>query len=293
MKINNVLVDDELINFLIKSVRNKKTLSNLDSEFITREIVKFLSNHLNHIPKLHNEKSKEHKELIKFIRAKSHDVYEIFQTGDINKRNELLFEIKKLSKENVIPLLDTHISTKERLSSYNEVYKKIFAETNIPNSILDIGCGLNPISIPFMNFDSDKLKKIKYFASELSCEDLKIIDSFFEKFKINGKTFACNLVHDFEKLKEYKCDVCFAFKLFDVLETQKKNVGYDIIESLNCKYLVASFALTNIKQEAMKREKVHYFERFLSKLGLSFDSFLLMGELFYIVPLKDDKDLEK
>ena len=292
MKINNTIVSDDLIEFLIESIRDKKTLTNLDSEFIKREIVKFISNHLDYISKLSNDKSKEHKELIKFVRAKSHDVYEIFQTRDIDKRAELLSDMKSLSKESVVLLLETHISTKERLPLYEEIYKKIFAEIGVPTSILDIGCGLNPISIPYMNFDSKKLKKIEYFASELGSEDLKIINFFFEKFGINGKTFDCDIVHDYEKLKDYKCDVCFAFKLFDVLETQKENIGYEIIESLNCKYLVSSFALKNIKQETMKREKVHYFERFLTKLGLSFDSFLMGGELFYIVPLKDDKELD-
>jgi 16S rRNA (guanine(1405)-N(7))-methyltransferase len=284
MKINNVDVNDELITNVVNSVRSKKTLIFMDEKFIISEIVKFLSNHLNYIPKLNNKKSKEFETVVKHVRSRCHDIYEIFQTRDIEKRDEILNSVKKITKENVVPILETHISTKERLPYYENLYKDIFNKTGIPKIILDIGCGLNPISIPYMDVD---FSKIKYFASEFSKEDTNFIENFFLKFKINGEAFSCNIVKEYELLSKYPCDVCFAFKLFDVLESQEEHISYKIISSLKCNYLVASFSMKNIKNLAMKRTSVSYFERFLINMGFSWSTISIENELFYIVDMKE------
>jgi 16S rRNA (guanine(1405)-N(7))-methyltransferase len=286
MIINSKEIQDEIIENLITEIRSKKKIATLDKNFIILEIKKYLSNHLNYIPKLSNKKSTEYKSIIKHVRSKSHDIYEIFQTNKTKERKKIIDDIKKLEKTDVLPLLDTHISTKERIPLYEELFKKIFSITGIPQSILDIGCGLNPVSIPFMEID---IKKIKYYACEMSQDDIDIIKKFFDKFQINGETFSCNLVTSYDCLLNYKCDICFAFKLFDVLESQKKNISYKIIESIKCKYLVASFATINIKNEKMRREKISYFERFIKKLGYSFKSLCLENELFYIISLENEK----
>jgi 2-polyprenyl-3-methyl-5-hydroxy-6-metoxy-1,4-benzoquinol methylase len=290
MKINNMDVDDSLIDSLIDAVRTKKTLVNIDKQFIKTHLVKFLSNHLNYIPKLTNTKSKEFVSTIKYVRSQSHNIYEIFQTTNISKREKLLNEMKTLDTNSVVPLLETHISTKERLPYYEETYKEIFQRIGFPKgkiSILDIGCGLNPISIPYLEINT---KKLTYYASEMSADDLTIINHFFSKFHILGETFSCNLTKDYEKLKKYPVFVCFAFKVFDVLESQEVHIGYEILSSINADYLIASFPLQNIKQMSMERSKVNYFERFLNKTSRTFETFSTENELFYIVSLKTPLD---
>jgi len=289
MNINNKNVDDILIKKIIGSVKSKKTLIFMDDRFITSEIVKFLSNHLKFISKLENEKSKEFEAVVKHVRSRCHDIYEIFQTRDVEKRDLLLNNIKKLTKENAVPILETHISTKERLPYYETLYKDIFGLIGVPNSIFDIGCGLNPISIPFMESAGLKLSKIRYCATEMSLEDTNFIGNFFMKFKMESEVFPCNIVKEYGLLSKYPCDVCFAFKLFDVLESQEENISYKIIESLKCKYLVASFSMKNIKNQKMKRTSVSYFERFLTKLGYSWSTLSIENELFYIVDMSSKK----
>lgn len=280
MIINNTDVSDELIDSIIFAVRHKKTLKFMDKRFINFEIIKFLSNHLDYIPNLNNKKSNDFEAIVKHVRSRCHDIYEIFQTQNIEKRDTILNSINILTKKSIAPLLSTHLSTKERLPHYETLYKKIFDITSVPKTILDIGCGLNPISIPYMNID---LSKLKYFASELSVEDTNFIENFFVKFNINGEAFLCNIVKEYQLLSKYPADACFAFKLFDVLESQEKNISYKIISVLKCKWLVASFSLKNIKNKKMKRDKPHYFERFLNNMEYGFETVLFENEIFYVV----------
>jgi len=281
MEVNHVIVDDAVINHLIEDIRDKPTLRNLSTEFCTAELRKYLSNRMSTLTRLSNPKSKEYKLTVKYVRQKSHDIYEIFQTKEVSRRAELLLGIEHFTPEEHIPILKTHLSTKERIPFYPQLYELLFAVTGYPKSILDIGCGFNPLSLPFMHLHIDGLY---YIASDLGGEDLFLVQKYFDRIGLlEGKTFACNLITDYEKLKEHPADICFAFKLFDVLETQKENITYKVLSSLRCTYLIASFPLHNIKSEAMKRKKISYFERMVGKLGFVYKTIFFENELFYIV----------
>jgi 16S rRNA (guanine(1405)-N(7))-methyltransferase len=47
-------------------------------------------------------------------------------------------------------LLESHVSTRERLPHYGEFYARLFALAGVPRSILDVGCGMHPLSYPFL-----------------------------------------------------------------------------------------------------------------------------------------------
>jgi hypothetical protein len=49
----------------------------------------------------------------------------------------------------VSELLAAHVSTVERTPYYKDFYSNLFAAISPPKSILDIGCGLHPLSYPF------------------------------------------------------------------------------------------------------------------------------------------------
>jgi 16S rRNA (guanine(1405)-N(7))-methyltransferase len=46
-------------------------------------------------------------------------------------------------------LLQTHISTQERLPHYQEFYRTLFGLIQPPRTILDIGCGIHPLTYPY------------------------------------------------------------------------------------------------------------------------------------------------
>jgi 16S rRNA (guanine(1405)-N(7))-methyltransferase len=66
-------------------------------------------------------------------------------------------------------LLASHVSSKERLPYIEEFYRQLFECINPPQTIVDIGCGLHPLSYPFDN--SMALKA--YFAID---KDVSAID---------------------------------------------------------------------------------------------------------------------
>jgi hypothetical protein len=58
-------------------------------------------------------------------------------------------------------LLQTHVSTKERAADYPQFYRTLFKLRPAPRRILDIGCGIHPLSYPFTPAD---IRPDVYFA---------------------------------------------------------------------------------------------------------------------------------
>jgi len=291
MQIYNFVVSELILEKIISEIKEKPTLRNMDAVFITEQIKKYLEQNVKALEKLENKKSKEYKELIKNVRKKCHDIYEIFQTKTTSgDRLDMVEKIEDLSIDSHLPVLKSHLSTKERIPNYKKFYEDIYSTIGYPKSILDIGCGFNPFSLPFMHIE---IEGLQYCASDLSYDDLKVIEAYFSRIgMIGSSTFRMNLIKDYKQLKKYPTDVCFAFKLFDVLESQKENISYEIIKAIPSKYLVATFPMQNIKAKSMKRTHVSYFERMLRNLNLNYKLISYPNELVYIVYDKKIKKLK-
>jgi len=263
MKIYNKEIDIKTIENIISEVRKNKKYSKLDDELILKAVKKYLMQNFSDIEKVSNKKSSAFEKLVKFVRKEYYDVYGLFQKG-------------KLSGN----LLERHVSTKERIAIYGELYEKIFAIIGKPKTILDLGCGRNPFSFEQMN-----LGKIKYVASDLSSGDLKEIQKYFDDFGINGETIKLDLSdeEDVDKLKKIKADVCFLFKVLDVVETKNKNITYKILSSINSPWIVVSFPRKNVKGELLRTPNRPWFERFCRNLKYEFTIIAFDNELFYLV----------
>jgi 16S rRNA (guanine(1405)-N(7))-methyltransferase len=261
---------------IITDVRKKKEYLNLDDNFILKHLEEYFRLHpktaeyLKDLPKERLTKNAKYKNTIKHIRAISRKIYGIFQK-DVGKRNELL------EKDDIKSLLLTHLSTKERIEVYPELYKKILKYTPL-DSILDLACGLNPISIVYM----PKLPS-EYEAVDLSADDAKFLNRFFENKKIKGKSHAINLAVDFKKVQKLKsCHTAFLFKALDSLEAQNRNMTYEFLPLIPADVLIVSFTTVNVKQQPLTRPRRSWFEKVCNRIDFSFETFELGNEIFYV-----------
>lgn len=243
---------------LVKKIKEKKELSSLPDEFVS-EIT------LRHLSGINPEKlsSSDKKLIVKEARAELRRSTGMFQKGF--KDREYLLE-----KEDYSALLNTHSSTAERLEFYPEL-KKIISELN-PKSILDLGCGLNPLAIAS--------KSIIYYAVDIKEDELRLIEKFFRKNSIKGKIFVRDLRKPIDNLPS--ADLCLIFKLFDILSSDRKQAEY-IIKNLKCKFLLVSFSTKTLSGRQMRFFRRLWFERMLSRLSYSFSLFKSSNEIFYLV----------
>lgn len=258
----------EVIDLILK----KKELLGISNEVALKEINRNLNKKIIKIIEEKRFKSKEFKDFLKKVRAQLRRQFGAFNNPHI-KRNELI------EKKDYNGILLSHQSSKERMPYYKEVYLKIFKKHDISVSIIDIGCGFNPLSIEYMPFIPKN-----YLALDINEKDLEIINTYFKQKKINGKirVFDATNQSNYSFSKNY--DVCFAFKLFEILErTKSHRLTEDIINLIPSNTIVASFSTRTLSNAPMTKKRRIWFEVMSLRLGYSIESFSIPNELFYIL----------
>ena len=278
-------IDSELVNFLVGLVKEKKELRNVDYGIVKEKILKILNSNNKILQNLSankkNKKNRYVKEFVKEIRAELREIYGVFILKNYSKKENLLEKIGKDPKiENYNKILRLHKSSKERLPYYAAVYKMIFTITGRPKNIVDLACGLNPVSYPYLGFNPE------YFASDLNQKDCDFINKFFEKLSIPGKAVPIDLTKPEEWSKIPECDVCFLLKTLDSLETVKKNVSRELINAINCKFLVVSFPKESLGgKKSIDSSKRNWFYKILQQKKFKYEEFEVSNELFIVVSI--------
>jgi 16S rRNA (guanine(1405)-N(7))-methyltransferase len=278
---------DDKMKLLVEDIILKRELSNLDPAFVLEKLKLELKKNRKAREKLERSeyqkfrRSKEHELLLKAVRQGLRQVYGVFILDDYKKRHELLEELKDTptiaDHERILSL---HKSSQERIDIYLVVYKKIFEHTGVPKKILDLGCGLNPVSYPFLGC------RPEYTACDLAEKDLQFIAEYFKIMKVKGKTKRIDLVtqqDEAAKLSE-GVDITFLFKALDSLEAVKWNASESLMKKLKSRFVVVSFASKSIGgRKEIKKERRAWFEKVLKRNGWEYSEFELPGEFFYVV----------
>ena len=261
---------------ILDEIKKKKILRDLEDHFVLELLDDYLVKHPKLIVKLKEkgsfQKSKEFKLIVKDVRSVLHDVYGLFSFD--KKKVEKLLKEKEFDLDWHVKVLKCSKSTSERLNYYPIIYEQIWSEIGEIKSILDLGCGLNPFSLLYMD-----LKNVEYSAYELTSGYCDVINKYFKLAKVNGKCESVDLL----KIKKLpKADVCFLFKVLDGLEQIKLNYTLELFEKISSKFIIVSFATRSINA-GKKFNRGKWFIRMLDKMKLKYKFFETDNEIFYII----------
>jgi hypothetical protein len=141
---------------------------------------------------------------------------------------------KLLSLKNKEPewILRKHISTRERLPFYKEIYKRIFSEYKTA-SVVDLGAGINGFSF---NFFKEVGVKVKYTAIESVGQLVELMNFYFKENKFSAKAINESLFEKEKVLKvikeQEKPRIVFLFKVIDALEKIKRDSSKELISEI-------------------------------------------------------------
>jgi len=286
MLVGNKLIEEQKVIELIEAIRKKKELNEVSQEFVKDHLFSYLTKNSKLVDFLDNPKSAKYKQVIKEVRADLRKVYGLFRVEEKSKvRVQLVDELLKASLQKrkglIADILGTHASTKERLPIYEKLYAEIFKITGKPEKIVDLGCGINPFSVSFT-----KLKKLKYYAYDISNDEMDLLNKYFtllnkKNSKFEGHAEVLDILH-FAKLP--KADVCFLFKMTDVLDRGKGHKTTEkVIEMVPAKWIVVSFATKTMSGKKMTAPKRKWMEWLCNRLGYKYKVLSFANELFYVV----------
>ena len=276
---------------IIFEIKKNKKYASIANSLIEKEIEKYFALH----PSLKNQplKKSQIKIIIKNVRAQLHRIYASYQTKKKKNKEDYFQELQIAVEKNdeqqirtiTKKMLAIAISTKERTSDYETIYKNIFAETGKPTTVIDLGAGLNPLSFPFMQLHSSY-----YYAYDIDENDKALLNKYFaimKKQNLQGKADIFDLTEKDSIKNLPQADIIFAFKLFDLLDTKKKKFSEEIITEIfkknKTKFIVASFATKTLSNKPMNLPRRIGFEKMLQRNKFTFQSFSTDNEIFYVI----------
>lgn len=273
----------EKLGSLIQDIKKKKELKELSESFVKKELTAFFRQNPKLSKSLDNPRSAYYKQIVKGVRAKLRRVYGLFRDKDRNSLIKKLLKGKDVVKgrDVVKEILQTHSSTKERLPFYGELYHKIFAVTGKPVTIIDLGSGINPFSIPYM-----KLKQLAYHAYDLNKEEIASLNKYFKFLNKSNPFFRGKAeVLDITEVKKIlPADIAFLFKMTDVIDRGKGHKKTEeVITAISAKYVIVSFPTITMSGKKMNFPRRRWIELMCRRLNYKFNVLAFSNELFYVI----------
>lgn len=134
--------------------------------------------------------------------------------------------------------LRSHASTRERILHLDRFYPGIWEMTGVPRRLLDLGCGLNPLALPWMGIGD-----ATYLASDVDERQLAAVRAFLDLVGQPHEVKAADLV---ARVPEADADVALLLKLVTTLDRQDPAAATRLVRSLRVRHAVVSFTTRSL-----------------------------------------------
>jgi len=175
-----------------------------------------------------------------------------------------------------------HASTRERLPHLDTFYSGIWAHTGVPRRILDLGCGLNPLALPWMGLD----QAASYVAIDADERPLTTVRRFL---KGSGHPHVVRTLDLVAEVPQDKADVALLLKLVTTLDRQDPDAAARLLRGLRAAYAVVSFATRSLggRWRGMERINRDRLERLIAEAGrvAAVAEASVAGELVFVLAL--------
>jgi hypothetical protein len=221
----------------------------------------------------------------KFEKRECSDEEKVSLTRDLLRKVFSAFtshKILSLKDKNEEWILRKHLSTRERLPYYNQIYQKILEGAREKISIFDLGAGINGLSYKYFP------GRVHYTAIESMGQLVSLMNFYFKKNKLDGKAISVSLF-ELEKIKKLIKEVkgkkiIFLLKVIDSLEMLERDYSKKLLTEIvpMADKIVVSFATRSmIRREKFKITR-NWIIEFIDKNFKILEEFELGGERYVI-----------
>lgn len=154
-----------------------------------------------------------------------------------------------------------HASTRERLPFLERFYPAIFEHTGLPQRLMDLGSGLNPLALPWMGIGD-----ATYLAFDVDERPLAVVRAYLEAVGQAHVVEARDLVLG---PAPQTADVALLLKLVATLDRQDPAAAGRLLRGLRARHAVVSFATRSLGGRKDRRERAYRdrMERLAAEAG--------------------------
>jgi 16S rRNA (guanine(1405)-N(7))-methyltransferase len=143
-----------------------------------------------------------------------------------------------------------HASTRERVPFLETFYAGIWRHTGVPRRMLDVGCGLSPLALPWMGLDRDA----RYIATDVDRRPLAAVDEFLALVGQAHVVRASDAVTD---RPSDAVDVALLLKLVPTLDRQDPGAASHLIDAIRARHAVVSFPARSLGGRSKGMERAY------------------------------------
>jgi 16S rRNA (guanine(1405)-N(7))-methyltransferase len=180
-------------------------------------------------------------------------------------------------RETCLRVMGNHSSTRERAPTLDRFYADCLAGLPPIHSVLDLGCGLNPLSLPWMGLPSD----VVYQCCDINADLVNFLNRYFTLAGAQGRAEVRDLIGN---PPGQPVDLVLALKLLPTLETLERGAGAALLRTVRAKYLLVSFAERSLggRRSGLGRGHSEAFAAFAREEGWTLEERNFPGETVFI-----------
>jgi 16S rRNA (guanine(1405)-N(7))-methyltransferase len=224
---------DEALDELVRQVTANPRYRGISRDLIAAVCARELASH------------RRMKEAVKATRSKLHQVAgAYFERQDYDRWLAMLGEVRAPGGLNARQaacrvILGAHASTRERLPILDTFYARTLGELGPIHSVLDVACGLNPLTIPWMPLAPD----VEYYAVDVYPELAAFLNAAFPLLGVRGSahvadvTVAPPAVH---------AEVALVLKALPCLEQLDRSASSRLLEAIDADRVLVTYAVRSL-----------------------------------------------
>ncbi len=172
----------------------------------------------------------------------------------------------------------SHASTRERLPSLEEFTTLTMEGVGEIESLLDLACGLNPLTLPWLPLKPGA----KVFLCDIYTDMVKFVDAFRIHLGFTGESKVCDLT---EHIPTEPVQVALLLKTIPCLEQIQKNIGAQILNTIQAETLVVTFPAYSLggHSKGMRKTYAAHFAELVEGKPWHIRALEVGSELVYIV----------
>jgi len=229
-------------------------------------------------------RAKSQKDATQKAKRKLHQVYGAYlEAWDFEHAGRMLGALRpgadpEAARKVCRQIMQQHTSTKERLGHLDTLYASLFAITGRPQRILDVGCGLHPFALPWMELPGE----VVYFAWDIDERVVALVNRFLTMMGSEPHARCRDVL---VSSPTAQADVAFVLKMLPCLEQQEKGCSVRLLRDINAPFIVVSFPVHSIggHGKGMRKHYAQMMENISAELGWRGVPLEFREELFFVL----------
>ncbi len=230
------------------------------------------------------QKFQNRREVIQSARTRLHRLTgaylapKIDYTQWLNKYKCLPLEDRSALKSTSLSMMRLHASTAERLPILPGFYQTTLASISPVNSVLDLACGLNPLSIPWMPLAED----FTYLAGDVVLPLISFFSQLFTLQSIRGSALMLDIS---STIPTQPVQLALLMKTLPLMEQIERGLARKVLNTLNAEHILVTYPLRSLggRSKGMAETYQSKFDDLMAGSPWKVQEFVFPNEVAYLI----------